>query len=974
MAYNPFSSRHKFQDDVWGQIMLNDLERDVIDTPEFQRLFRTSQMGFVDLVYQTANHTRGAHSIGACFISNMLVTRLVENTSRLNDDYPGKFANFEISASERTLIRLGALLHDVSHVPLSHDLEKKTHRIPYEIPGMPPEEIRIRSWYGHYTKHDDYETNPLLYRLICDTQTSVLARVLSRYSKPFYDFIVEDSRRAEGQKLVHRHIAPFVEELGKAKAQGWDPETNLLPDLLFHLLTYETEEQGQRAVREIAVGFNMNSQPMKVSWGIGPESKRELLHDLWYQPFRHDVIGNTLSADLIDYLTRDPKRLGTKRRIDLHLLSYYVVLPSSYTTKAASGAQSLSTEGTRAEEVGLRRHRCAIDLLDLKRGTTRVFLLNDIFRLLDLRQDIHEKAVMHRVVQSANAMLARGMLLLGDLRPGLDELVPVGHTYHALYGEDLFFHTLLERCVTAEGYATSKRLHDAERIFRKLIERRVYRPLMIIPGDRAFHKSLCPEFPEGLTVGTSKGEARKREISLRTLATVVDSAYYSSFLLFVCMIVEKYLEGVFDTDKQATDYAARICAPGGDRKSLSGAMGAIPSRVIIWTTPYKQLYKDPAVVVAVEDLIEAVDEIVVKGAGRLPQYEDLAGRVNTAIADADSKYAALWQLQVFISDGLFYSGILNKVIGSPDAKRPNAAERDSNNGRLSKAQGLLVEALLQIRADWPRLTGHLKSAKAVAETLSTQMEIEDFQELVHRWATDYGRALRGAVDPASGLSTVDIGHYAHDFSLGLPVQAKEGRNCRDSRYKFDRGAGDVWRKAKSQSGSAAYALTEFLEKLGITSHELLSELEFGELVEMFESPESRPHIEWLMSAFRSGRKAAPSDLKILWRTGLPSLTEHLPGDSDLPITREEIERWLEGRLGRLLPHVERELNSSLKSESILGMIEWAIPRRGRREVFEYLERKFRNEKNLIWNRLIEDQIVDGLKREWGYPDGEKTAT
>jgi hypothetical protein len=44
---------------------LNSVERDAVDTPEFQRLFRISQLGFVDLVYQTANHTRGIHSIGA---------------------------------------------------------------------------------------------------------------------------------------------------------------------------------------------------------------------------------------------------------------------------------------------------------------------------------------------------------------------------------------------------------------------------------------------------------------------------------------------------------------------------------------------------------------------------------------------------------------------------------------------------------------------------------------------------------------------------------------------------------------------------------------------------------------------------------------------------------------------------------------------------------------------------------------------
>src|SRR5207245_2431714 len=107
--------------EIWGQILLNELERDVIDCPEFQRLFRTSQLGFVDLVYQTANHTRGAHSIGACHVSNMLMDHLERNCARDLDGQ--RYSNLRISRSERILIRLGALLHDVSHVPLSHDIE-----------------------------------------------------------------------------------------------------------------------------------------------------------------------------------------------------------------------------------------------------------------------------------------------------------------------------------------------------------------------------------------------------------------------------------------------------------------------------------------------------------------------------------------------------------------------------------------------------------------------------------------------------------------------------------------------------------------------------------------------------------------------------------------------------------------------------------------------------------------------------------
>ncbi len=962
MAYNPFRDRHKFQDDVWGQIMLNDLERDVIDTPEFQRLFRTSQLGFVDLVYQAANHTRGVHSIGACYLSNMLVSRLLENTERLNEEYPGKFADFEISPAERILIRLGALLHDISHVPLSHDLEKKTHKIPYELPDKPPGEVKIRSWYGHYSKHDDYGLNPLMYRLVCDTEKSVLARVLSRYSKPFYETLVEDSKRERDGKPVHGHVARFAEELASGTDESWNPEERLLPDLLFHLLTYETEKEGEEAVRDIAIDFAAVGEPKKVLWGIGPQSKRQQLHDLWYQPFRHDIIGNTLSADLIDYLTRDPQRLGTKRRVDLHLLSYYVVLPSSYEPIPKRGGSWTGPTPTGCP----KRYRCAIDLRDLKRGTTRLFLLNDIFRLLDLRQDIHEKAVMHRVVQSANGMLARGILLLGEAKPQLDQLVPVGHRYHALQGEDLFFHTLLGACAFGEGKVMPQRAADAERIFRKLTERRVYRPLMIVPGDRAFHKKLCPE-PTSL--GSSDNEHRRRiDLCLRILATVVDSPYYSSFLLFVCMTVEKYLDGTFDTDQQVSAYAARISAPGGDATAVEEAMKVIPSRVIIWTTPYKQLYKDPAVVVAVGDLVAPVDEIVNKGAGRLPQYEDIAGRVNSAIADADSKYATLWQLNVFISDGLFYSGMLDKLAFKIEAGKQTTAARDSRNERLGKAQGLLAEAFFKIRDDWPRLTGHLGSAEAVTNVLNARQNADDFRELVHRWATDYARARRDRVNPADGLSTVDIDHYAHEFSLCHPVQAKEGRNCRDTRYKFDRDASAAWRMAESEPGSVAHGLIEFLRRLGISGHEALSELEFDQLVEMFGSQGTRLRREKVLDELKSGRKPTASDLKVLWETGLPALIIEPPDEALLPKTRDEIKRWLRQRSTRLLPHVERQFNRSVDSGAMLEVIEWAMPRRGRKNVFDYLEERFSNEASLIWNNVKEDQMVSGLKRAWERPD------
>src|SRR5204862_6702602 len=130
-----FEDDCEFQDDVHGSVHLNSMERDVVDTPEFRRLFHLRQLGFVDFVYPTANHTRGTHSIGACHLAKKLVAKLNENSEQV------------ISRAEGVLISLGALLHDIPHGPLSHDIEKKTHRI---YPFSPSEPVKVESFYGLY--------------------------------------------------------------------------------------------------------------------------------------------------------------------------------------------------------------------------------------------------------------------------------------------------------------------------------------------------------------------------------------------------------------------------------------------------------------------------------------------------------------------------------------------------------------------------------------------------------------------------------------------------------------------------------------------------------------------------------------------------------------------------------------------------------------------------------------------------------
>lgn len=427
-AADIWSDRFKFQDDIYGEVFFNRLEHDVIDTPEFQRLFRVSQLGLIDLVYQTANHTRGAHSIGTCHVAKKLVRLLNENRQHLlhvaSNRRPPSVPH--VSQAEAILIRLGALLHDIPHAPYSHDIERKSHRHP-TYDGE-----KTRSAAGAYDKHDDYARNATFFVLIADPSRSVLARVLRHYSPAFHACVLRDAAE-------HDHLSEFRKTL---TAHPWsDVESELLPQLLLHLFVFERPEDGSTQY-EAPLAHNFDTRPQ--NWGLGPPGAHKEYHLAWYQPYRHDVIGNTLSADLLDYLLRDIRHLGLNRGLDQNLLNSYVL------AKYVPSFSGIESDASRVGSKAL--YRCALDLDDYKRGTFRTEPLNDLFRLLDLRHEIHEKAVNHRVVQSAVAMMSRCIQLLGeDRRPKQQEIIGIGRPTAALSGDEQFLSTLFEHSRSADG-------------------------------------------------------------------------------------------------------------------------------------------------------------------------------------------------------------------------------------------------------------------------------------------------------------------------------------------------------------------------------------------------------------------------------------------------------------------------------------------------------------------------------------------
>ncbi len=112
-------------DPIYGFIQItNPLVFDIIEQPYFQRLRRITQMGFSNLVYPGANHTRFHHAIGCLYLMQKVVRVL-------------RFKHVEISKEEENGLYLAILLHDIGHGAFSHALE---HSI---VDGITHEEISL---------------------------------------------------------------------------------------------------------------------------------------------------------------------------------------------------------------------------------------------------------------------------------------------------------------------------------------------------------------------------------------------------------------------------------------------------------------------------------------------------------------------------------------------------------------------------------------------------------------------------------------------------------------------------------------------------------------------------------------------------------------------------------------------------------------------------------------------------------------
>src|SRR3990172_5169409 len=104
--------------------------RAIIDSGEFRRLAKISQLGLVSLVYPAAIHTRFEHSLGVYRLALLFLRQLSSDR---------RFAEL-IAPADAELLIAASLLHDLGHWPFCHPIEDM------HLPSVPQHELFANSF------------------------------------------------------------------------------------------------------------------------------------------------------------------------------------------------------------------------------------------------------------------------------------------------------------------------------------------------------------------------------------------------------------------------------------------------------------------------------------------------------------------------------------------------------------------------------------------------------------------------------------------------------------------------------------------------------------------------------------------------------------------------------------------------------------------------------------------------------------
>ncbi len=245
-------------DPVHGDIHTTVLEQAIIDTPPFQRLRRVRQLGATHEVYPGATHTRFSHSLGALRVVQDLLDGVMSQhegrhpvPDRIREwlDADPLQAGRDI-AQAVVLARLGALLHDLCHVPFGHSIE---------------DDLGVSSRTTRTGRASD----------ACGASCATRCR-------------------AGCGTTCHRMPTPPV---------GWRHSARCSKPMASCI-----------ALRPLIISKDEHAKQLKAAGGMR-------------YPFAADLVGNTICADLLNYLLRDHLYTGLPVALGHRFTSAFFIVP-----------------------------------------------------------------------------------------------------------------------------------------------------------------------------------------------------------------------------------------------------------------------------------------------------------------------------------------------------------------------------------------------------------------------------------------------------------------------------------------------------------------------------------------------------------------------------------------------------------------------------------------------------------------------
>lgn len=515
-------------DPLNGLIPISAFEKRIICCSEFQRLRRIKQLGFANLVYPAAEYSRFVHSLGACHQAKNIVDTVNENL-RNNSRYrkwrvfgkdDGKEQDYSAVAIfpfERVLIAAAALLHDLSHGPFSHEIE-----------GILGEDGR-----PVIPNHDSFQRNPALFLYFFDTKKSELARLLEHFNTEFSAGLIKSSASANRatpdrdcrfgirslldsgiltkKGTIKLDLTGPLQLLDVANNKWKRKELPLLPVLIFEILLFEKQDEwlSPEDQRQI-LGTRESSKSYGVQVSTDWEGSSRILWrpiNGWFRAYRKDIIGNTICADLTDYVSRDGYHTGIVSTMDLKFLDRMLIARATLPPIGEDGQATLKPPSNKVpyEDIPVACEHIVFDIYDHKRGFIRQSVLTEILAYLQGRYLLCERVYVHRVVEAARSMLQQAvgilsgikrsdaaeepLLSLRDLHPLDDDRGSAAAT--APIGDEALL-TWIRALPTLERKTYEKHraeIDQAIELATMLVERRVFREAIIYDGIHGFEGS-----------------------------------------------------------------------------------------------------------------------------------------------------------------------------------------------------------------------------------------------------------------------------------------------------------------------------------------------------------------------------------------------------------------------------------------------------------------------------------------------------